>query len=228
MDRALWQTARMSDSSAPSRVKGKGRSGATPRAPRKRDAEVLEAAARVFHARGYTDASVQQVADELGILKGSLYHYIKTKEDLLYGLLEGVHREVREILTEVAAAPDLDPVDRLRLYVTRQIEYNVRNLVRISVYYHDFQRLGPERRKTIYAQRREHETFVADLIRQAQDSGAADPDRNPQVLANCVFGTIIWIYRWYRPRGPISARDLAMTGADFAVAGIRGSALAAD
>jgi TetR/AcrR family transcriptional regulator, cholesterol catabolism regulator len=48
--------------------------------PRKRrDQEVIDAAAKVFYERGFADASVQDVADELGILKGSLYHYIETK-----------------------------------------------------------------------------------------------------------------------------------------------------
>ena len=76
---------------------------ATRSTPR-RDQEVLSAAARVFHARGYADASVQHVADELGILKGSLYHYISSKEELLYRLLDETHEEVSRILDEVAAS----------------------------------------------------------------------------------------------------------------------------
>jgi AcrR family transcriptional regulator len=46
------------------------------------------------HERGYSAATVQVIADELGILKGSLYHYIDTKEDSLYRLLDEVHTEV--------------------------------------------------------------------------------------------------------------------------------------
>ena len=54
---------------------------------RRREREVLDVAARLFHERGYADTSVQDIADELGILKGSLYHYIEVKEDLLFRLL---------------------------------------------------------------------------------------------------------------------------------------------
>lgn len=79
------------------------------RAPRKRDREVVDAAARVFYRKGYADATVQDVADELGILKGSLYHYIDTKEDLLYRLFEEVHADVEQIREEVAAA-DAEPI----------------------------------------------------------------------------------------------------------------------
>ena len=91
--------------------------------PKKRDREVLDAAARVFYERGYSDASVQDVADELGILKGSLYHYISSKEDLLFRLLDGTHAEVSRILDEVSAL-DLPPLERLHEYVRLQVAFN--------------------------------------------------------------------------------------------------------
>src|SRR4051812_4368664 len=100
------------------------------RTAKRRDEEVLDAAARVFARRGYADASVQDVADELGILKGSLYHYIRAKEDLLFWLLEAVHGDVQQILAEVAAEEGLAPPDRIALYVQRQVQYNLDNLER--------------------------------------------------------------------------------------------------
>src|ERR1700754_5048275 len=105
---------------------------ASSKAPKKRDREVLEAAARVFYERGYSDASVQDVADELGILKGSLYHYIDTKEDLLFRLLQETHDEIYEILEQVSAMEGLDPLQRLEIYIRRQVEYNIDNLLRVS------------------------------------------------------------------------------------------------
>src|SRR3954467_8481496 len=123
----------------------KPRSTSRARGSKKRDVEVLDAAARVFARRGYADASVQDVADELGILKGSLYHYIKMKEDLLFWLLEAVHKDVEEILEAVAQAPGLAPLERIELYVKRQVLYNLDNLERISIYYHDVDSLTAER-----------------------------------------------------------------------------------
>ena len=89
------------------------------RARRKRDEEVVAAAAKVFYERGYSAATVQDIADELGILKGSLYHYIKTKEDLLFRLFEQVHKGVEAILEDVLAVEGLNPLERIELYVHR-------------------------------------------------------------------------------------------------------------
>src|SRR5690242_21930048 len=63
------------------------------RAPRRRQQEIVEAAARVFHEKGYESTSIQDIADAVGILKGSLYYYITSKEDLLFEIIRGVHEE---------------------------------------------------------------------------------------------------------------------------------------
>src|SRR3954463_11841233 len=117
---------------APARAKSSARgprnnssAGGRARGRKRRDEEVLDAAARVFARRGYSDASVQDVADELGILKGSLYHYISTKEDLLFWLLEGVQADFDAVLAEVSDTEGLSPVDQLALYVRSHVAYNL-------------------------------------------------------------------------------------------------------
>src|SRR3954453_8871420 len=192
------------------------------RGTRRRDEEVLAAAARVFARRGYADSSVQDIADEVGILKGSLYHYIDTKEDLLFWLLEDVHRDVEEILEEVAAVDDLDPLARIGLYVHRQVVYNLDNFERISIYYHDVDALSAERLETVVNRRRAHERFITGLIREAQAQGLADASLDARILANCLFATIIWTYRWYKPNGRVSREKIATHCASFALRGVVG------
>jgi len=197
--------------------------GRTRRRPR-RDDEVLAAAVRVFYERGYSDATVQDIADAVGILKGSIYHYIDTKEDLLFRLLETVHNDVGKILEEVGANPDLEPLERLELYVRRQVAYNLDNIERISVYYHDIDRLSPDRLAPIIAQRHEHERFVTNMIKDAQAAGTADPSLDARLLRNCVFATVIWTYRWYKPGGRASRETIADVCSAFALRGVIGDA----
>jgi TetR/AcrR family transcriptional regulator, cholesterol catabolism regulator len=190
---------------------------------KRRDQEVIDAAAKVFYERGYADASVQDVADELGILKGSLYHYIETKEDLLFRLLEELHDDVQAILEEVAAEEGLEPLERLALYVRKQVLFDVENLPRVAVYYNDYQRLSPERRAQIVARRRVHERYVTELIEQAQRAGDANSELDARLLSNFIHGAFIWTYRWYRPGGKISREKVADTCAAFVLDGVRGT-----
>jgi AcrR family transcriptional regulator len=191
--------------------------------PRKRrDQEVLDAAAKVFYERGFADASVQDVADELGILKGSLYHYIETKEDLLFRLLEELHDEVQAITEEVAAAEGLEPLERLELYVRKQVLFNLENLPRVAVYYNDYERLSPDRRAQIVSRRRLHERYVTEVIEEAQRSGEANPELDARLLSNFIHGAFIWTYRWYHPGGKVSREKVADTCAEFALRGVVG------
>lgn len=189
---------------------------------RRRDQEVLEAAVKVFHERSYAAATVQDVADELGILKGSLYHYIDTKEDLLFRLCEAVHRDVEAIFEEVRAIEGISALERLQRFVRRQVEYNLDHLPEISVYYHDADRLEGDRRAEVVAMRRANTAFVSGLIREAQDVGDADASIDAKLQANCLFATVIWTYRWYRPGGRDSRQRVVDACAAYAIGGLIG------
>lgn len=192
----------------------------------RRDREVLEAAAKVFYQRGYMNARVEDIAAELGLLKGSLYHYIEGKEDVLFRLLDETHDEVHRILDDVAALPELSPLERLHEYVRRQVEFNMENLVRVSVYYHDLNCLAPARLAEIVSRRRQHERFVLRMIETAQRSGEVDPGLEAEVLSKCVFATIVWTYHWYSPSRD-AERSVDRRCADYVVAGLVGAAVGA-
>lgn len=183
-------------------------------------------AARLFHERGYADTSVQDIADELGILKGSLYHYIQVKEDLLFRLLEGLHDDVQAVLEEVAAVEGLTPLQRLSQYVRAQVLFDLENLSRVAVYYNDYERLSPDRQHAIVARRRLHERWVAELIEEAQREGDADPSLDAPLLSNFIHGAVIWTYRWFRPRGRVGRERVADTCAAFVLRGVIGEAAA--
>jgi TetR/AcrR family transcriptional regulator, cholesterol catabolism regulator len=189
---------------------------------RRRDDEVLAAAVKVFYQHGYSEATVQDIADEVGILKGSIYHYIKTKDDLLFRVLEQVHNDVEKILEDVAAIPELDALGRLDQYVRRQVAYNLAHFEQISVYYHDFDRLREDRLAAIIDERRKHELLVTQLIEDAQAAGTADPSLDARLLRNCVFATVIWTYRWYRPNGRASRETIADVCSRFVLRGVIG------
>ena len=182
----------------------------------------MAAAAKVFYERGYSSATVQDIADELGILKGSLYHYIKTKEDLLFRLFEQVHKEVEGILEEVLGIEAINPLERISVYVHRIVVHNLNDLQRISIYYPELDRLSEERRKSVIAWRRRYDRFLRELIQQAQDEGLADATADAGLLANCVFATVIWPYRWFQPGRGDTPESIADTCTAFVTRGVQG------
>jgi hypothetical protein len=140
--------------------------------------------------------------------------------------MDEIHDGVDEVLAGVLAVEGISAMEKLELYVRREVEYNARNLKKISVYYHDMDQLAGSRRREILSRRRSHEEQVIGLIRQAQADGDADRDLDAELLSKSVFATIIWIYRWYRPGRGISVEQLSETCARFVRHGLSGESRA--
>jgi AcrR family transcriptional regulator len=187
---------------------------------KKREREIIDAAAEIFHRQGYADTSVQDVADAVGILKGSLYYYIKSKEDLLFRVLEEVHEDAPGNIEEVAAR-DAPPLERLAAYFRAHVEYNTRNLTKVAVTYHDFGLLTGERRDKIVKERQVYERFVVGLIKEAQQSGDVRPEVDARLAAYSALGMANWVYTWYRPSGKTSPEELAELISEMIVGGLR-------
>src|ERR1041384_7707134 len=112
------------------------RRGGGERKPREeRWSELIEVATDVFYAKGYDGASLQDIADRLGMLKGSLYYYIQSKEDLLFDVISSVHRDGLAVIRARADLPG-DPLQRLENVIVGHVEHTCRNLVPTAVFLH--------------------------------------------------------------------------------------------
>jgi AcrR family transcriptional regulator len=198
-------------------IADKAPSGSRP--PRRRKDEVLQTAARVFHEKGYESTSIQDIAEAIGILKGSLYYYIKSKEDLLYEILKEVHEEALANIEQVDEL-DGDALQKIRFLVASHLTFNAENLTKMGVFFHDFRSLGDERRQEIIKARDYYDALLRRLIEQGQREGTVCADIDARDVAFAVTGMVNWIYQWYKPSGPHSARKIANEFADLVVNGI--------
>jgi AcrR family transcriptional regulator len=180
--------------------------------------QIVDAAAEVFYAKGYAGTSTQDIADRAGILKGSLYHYISAKEDLLLAVMTRVYEDLVALATEVMAA-DLDPVAKLRRLIREQIEYNAANRATTGVYYAEFRWLEGERRQQIVGMGDRIEEILRGLITAAQKQRRIRRDVDPKLVGFVMLGAINWFHEWYRPEGEKSAAQLAETMADLLLSG---------
>jgi AcrR family transcriptional regulator len=168
--------------------------------------ELLDISARIFARKGYNSTTLQDIADEFGVLKGSLYHYIRSKDDLLFEVIRSVYSEGLQNLRSLAE-DSIDPVERLRAVVRGHVLYLIDNLVKTTVLLHEFDQLSSERRAEMPIH--DYQTTVAELIADAQADPRVKPDLDTQLAALAVLGAANWVYRWYRPsvRTPVEIAD---------------------
>lgn len=179
--------------------------------------EILEAASRVFRARGLHAAGMRDIAAELGMAVGNLYYYFRDKEDLLAFVQESALSRLLEMAARVRAL-DL-PVDRkLELLLEEHVvglndpgEGTPGSLAHLEV-----EALGEERRAGVLARRDEYEQIVRSLIEEGMDQGMFRR-ADPKVASLALLGSVNWTVKWFRPEGGKSAREIGRQIADMMV-----------
>lgn len=191
------------------------------RTRRNRAQDVIEAAIRVFHKKGYASASIQDVAEEVGVLKGSLYHYIDSKEDLLARIFEDSAGHFEAMLAE-AAKLDAPPVERLRFCARECSLWYLQNIERVGIYVKEWEHLSGKGRKEVVRIRTDYEQSLTGLIADVKEAGEAAPDLDVNYATYFIFGALNGLPDWYRRRGPDSAEQIADAYAAMIVATVVG------
>jgi AcrR family transcriptional regulator len=214
---------------APSKVANTdGDSGRAAKRAKKsnRQAEVTQAASEVFWLKGYRAASIQDVADKVGVLKGSLYYYIDSKEDLLWRIVEDVHAEWSEILGQ-ATEIDVNSTERIRIFITRHVEWYLTNVKEVTVFFREWRHLSGDRLRIVKKRRHGYEQVIRDLFAAAQEDGEISPELDLHYAARYVLAAVNAVPDWYKPSGSDSASHIADTYADLTVRLLTGTPRAA-
>jgi TetR/AcrR family transcriptional regulator, cholesterol catabolism regulator len=162
-----------------------------------RRAELTRAAARLFAQKGYHGTSVADLAEALGVQKGSLYTHIDAKADLLWE----VAREGAEAFhAALDAVPDDGPVlDRIGAALRAHLRVVAEQLDVATVFVREWRYLEGERRDQFVAERRRYEERVRALFREGRDLGLLRPDLDDGAAALLALSAANWAYTWLRP-----------------------------
>ncbi len=183
-----------------------------------KQAEILAAALKIFREKGYHAASMQDLADEVGLQKASLYYYVSSKEDLLKALYERFLGAFTEQLSAIVAEP-LPPSDKLRRAIESQIVALTEQLELFHVYIREQHFLNNRLRTRIHAEAEQHaELFEAILSEGIQSGEFRRVDIT--VTAHAIIGMCNWIYQWYSPEGKLKPTEIAALFSDLVIHGL--------
>jgi AcrR family transcriptional regulator len=162
-----------------------------------RRSELTRQAARLFAEKGYHGTSIGDIAEALGVQKGSLYAHIASKQELLW-----------EIASEGAAAfhaaldaipPDAPAVARIRQAMRAHLRVLSEQLDVATVFVREWRYLGDERREEFVAERRRYEERIRELFREGRDGGELRSDLDVSAAALLFLSAANWAYTWLQP-----------------------------
>jgi TetR/AcrR family transcriptional regulator, cholesterol catabolism regulator len=170
---------------------------------------ILREAAALFAARGVAATTVRQIADEAGVLSGSLYHYFQSKEAIAEEIVIGYLDDLRERYRALGEL-DLDPLHRLRSLVAVSLQVAKDYPHAVEIYQNEATLLKSVPRSGHIAQAaQEVHQFWAQVIAAGVDAGQLRADVSPRLFHRLLRDAIWLSPRWYRPTAAYPAAKLA-------------------
>jgi AcrR family transcriptional regulator len=183
--------------------------------------EILEVAAEIFHEQGYAGTTMRDIAERVGMLNGSLYYYIDSKEDLLFKVVHQAYEAFSVILGAVEGMEG-DTLEKLYALVYAHVTGNAEHYRRSSVYFQDFHILPLERQRVIIEFRDRHDRLMRSLLQQGQEEGLIPPDVDVRLASIAILTMVSSVYRWYRPGGSWDPDYIARGYASLVLDGLTG------
>ena len=168
---------------------------------------LLAAAARIFSEEGYDRASMRRIAAEAEVSLAGIYHYVASKEELLYWIqfhtFDSLLRDLKSSLEGV-----VDPRQRLGAAVGNHVRHFGENMHELKVCARELETLEGEAYDAVRDRRRAYFEAVHDLVKGLEPKHDA-PLGSWLATAN-LFGMLNWFYQWYdADRSRVSLTDLA-------------------
>jgi AcrR family transcriptional regulator len=178
-------------------------------APPARRREILETAARVFAEQGYNATTVRKIADEAGLLAGSLYYHFDSKESMLEEILSGFLGELWAGYDAVIAA-ELGPRETLAALVTESFREIDRHRDAVAIYQKEARQLAVQPRFEFLAQsQRRFEQVWLETLERGVSTHAFRADLDLRLAYRFLRDTVWVAASWYRPGGGHSPEQIA-------------------
>ncbi len=159
--------------------------------------ELTRQAARLFAEKGYHGTSIGDLAEAMGVQKGSVYAHIESKQDLLYETLRGGAAAFHGALDLIPET--LPAVDKLRLALRAHLGIVAEQIDVATVWTREWRYLEGERRDRFVAERRRYEERIRDLFREGVEGSQLRTDLDVATAALLFLSAANWAYTWLRP-----------------------------
>lgn len=187
--------------------------------PESRKQAILFAAAEIFHRKGFHATSIQDIAEEVGMLKGSLYYYISSKDELLFQIINDVHQDAFGYVADIFEGAE-PARERLREFIRRHVAYCASHQTWMGVYLHEYKALPDGLRRKVTDMRDRYEHQVGDIVEQGKRDGVFRADIDTRTTVRGILGMCNWLYHWYSANGPLRPEQIGEDFADMVLMGI--------
>ncbi|ATP40326.1 TetR family transcriptional regulator [Solibacillus sp. R5-41] len=181
----------------------------------KKKEQILLSAITIVNRRGYDGATMEEIAAEMLMTKGSLYYYFKNKGDLMYQchklVLAQATQELEEELQGEGTAEEI-----LRKMVATHINYAVEEKETFNMIIEPKQMFNPEQIEPVLKLRKHYSSLFDKVIEKGFTTGEFHV-KEPIIVRMIILGAMNWIQQWYSPNGRMAKEELKQHFADYII-----------
>lgn len=169
---------------------------------------ILRTSARIFAEKGYHSTSMREISRETSVSLAGLYHYCKSKEELLFLIQDNCFGHVLERL-ERRLQETSGPIEKLRVVIENHLSFFAANMAEMKVLSHEADSLAGEMHEHVSSKKQQYTKLVRRILSEVQHSQPNGRQKIDLTVATyAMFGMMNWIYNWYDPNGKLSVHDL--------------------
>src|SRR5215471_11702117 len=135
---------------------------------------ILRTAARIFAEKSYHSTSMRDISRATGVSLAGLYHYCKSKDELLFLIQDHCFARVRERLEERLKGIE-DPFEKLRVLIDNHLSFFAANMAEMKVLSHEAESLAGDWHKHISTKKEQYAKLARKILREIQESHNANP-----------------------------------------------------
>lgn len=169
---------------------------------------ILRTAARIFAEKSYHSTSMRDISRATGVSLAGLYHYCKSKEELLFLIQDNCFGRVLQRLEERLPETQ-DPVSQLRLFIENHLSFFAANMAEMKVLSHEADSLRGDLHDHVSSRKDRYSKLARNILHDVQGAQASEQPVDLTVATYALFGMMNWIYNWYDPNGKLKVQELA-------------------
>ncbi|MBA2732039.1 MAG: TetR/AcrR family transcriptional regulator [Acidobacteria bacterium] len=169
---------------------------------------ILRNAARIFAEKGYHSTTMRDISRETQVSLAGLYHYCRSKEELLFLIQDNCFGHVLERL-EQRLRETTEPIEKLRLVIENHLSFFAANMAEMKVLSHEADSLAGEMHVHVSGKKQQYTQLVRQILSEAKQAQGDEGQKVDLTVATyALFGMMNWIYNWYDPHGKLSVTEL--------------------
>jgi AcrR family transcriptional regulator len=168
---------------------------------------ILRNAASIFAEKNYHSTTMRDISRATGVSLAGLYHYCKSKEELLFLIQDNCFGRVLERLEERLAAVN-DPLSKLRIFIENHLSFFAANMAEMKVLSHEAESLAGDLHNHVSTKKDKYTRLARRILEDLQKQSERKSQVDLTVATYALFGMMNWIYNWYDPSGKLKVSEL--------------------